>query len=111
MQAERTIYFVLCTFCVASWLQLLATVRAMPLPQNETVVGNVKVVNATDCYCNGTNLTMMVDDHFLHKWRGYNSHHSIRHLSESARNLAAHTILLQVRARQSYIANYACCYI
>ena len=105
MQAERTIYFMLCTFCVASCLQLLATVRAMPLPQNETVVanetvvGNETVVNVTDCYCNGTNLTMMMDGHFLHKWRGYNSHHSIRHLSESARNLADHTIVLQVRAR------------
>lgn len=100
MQAERTtIYFVLCTFCVVSWLQLLQTARAMPvlLPQNETVLGNETVVNKTDCNCNGTNLTMMMDGHFLHKWLEYNSHHSIRHLSESARDLAANTIDLQVR--------------
>ena len=106
MQAERTIYFALYTFCVLSCLQLLQTVGAVPvpLPQNETVLGNETAVNETNCNCNGTNLTMMMDGQFLHKWLGYNSHHSIRHLSESARNLAANTYDLQVRAGKLAIA-------
>ena len=105
MQTERTIYFVLsCTFGVVSCLQLLQTVRAMPvpLPQNETVLENKTVVNETNCNCNGTNLTMMMDGQFLRKWLEYNSHHSVRHLSESARNLAANTDGFQVRAGAIY---------
>ena len=102
MQTERTIYSVLFTFCVASCLQSLTSVKAMPLPQNETVVRNETVLNETAaCYCNGTNLTMMVDGHFLNKWLEYNSHHSIRHLSEAARDLAAYTDGLQVRLSMS----------
>ena len=53
-------------------LQLLQKVLAKPLPAadphdegfNETST-NLTV----DCQCNETNLTVMVDEHFLFKWR------------------------------------------
>ena len=63
----------------------------MPLPANETVI------NETDCYCNGTNLTMMVDKHFLDHWLKFDGKHSIRHLSEAAADLDYSTIDKEVR--------------
>ena len=91
MQTAKIINLVLCTFCAASCLQLLLATRAMPLSANRAAI------NETDCYCNATNLTMMVDGHFLHKWLKFNSHHSVRHLSEAAKKLATATNNLQVR--------------
>ena len=76
---------------VASCLQLFAITWAKPLPATEEAA-----VNETDCNCNGTNLTMIVDGHFLHNWLKFNSHHSIRHLSEEAGNLSDN--YLQVRS-------------
>ena len=90
VELKKLFNFKICILCVSSCLQLLLTTSAMPLPANETAI------NETDCYCNGTNLTMMVDKHFLHKWLKYNGHHSIRHLSEAAENLATDTNALQV---------------
>ena len=86
-QIQNLFYFVLFSLWVTSCLQLLATVGAMPFPTNKI---------ETDCYCNGTNLTSLVDGHFLHKWLKFNTNHSIRHLSEAARNLTATTNDLQV---------------
>ena len=90
IKVEKLFYFVLCTLCVTSCLKLLTTAKAKPLLANETVV------NETNCYCNGTNLTMKVDRHFLHKWLKFNTKHSIRHLSEAAGNLMGDTNNLQV---------------
>ena len=92
MQAEKLLYSVLCILYSFSCLQLLATVKAMPLSQNETVA------NETECHCSGTNLSMVVDRHYLNKWLEFKSHHSIRHLSEAAQRLKADTDGLQVRA-------------
>ena len=72
-------------------VQLFAIIWAKPQPATEEAA-----VNETDCNCNGTNLTMMVDGQFLHKWLKFNSHHSIRHLSEPAGYLTVNTIDLQV---------------
>ena len=84
-----TPFVMLLTIC----LQLFAaTTRAAPLPQ----VTDKTAISETDCSCNRTNLTMMVDGHFLHKWLKFNTHHSIRHLSEAAGNLADNTEHLQV---------------
>ena len=91
IQTEKIINLMLCTLCVSSCLQLLLTTRAMPLPANETVI------NETDCYCNGTNLTMMVDKHFLDHWLKFDGKHSIRHLSEAAADLDYSTIDKEVR--------------
>ena len=98
IKVEKLFYFVLCTLCVTSCLKLLTTSRAKPLPTNETVV------KETNCYCNGTNLTMKVDGHFLHKWLKFNTNHGIRHLSEAAGNLIADTNDLQV-SRQFLMEN------
>ena len=89
-ELESLFNFKICILCVSSCLQLLLTTSAMPLPANETAI------NETDCYCNGTNLTMMVDGDFLHKWLKFNGYHSIRNLSEVAENLAIDTNALQV---------------
>ena len=90
VELKKLFNFKIRILCVSSCLQLLLTTSAMPLPANETAI------NETDCYCNGTNLTMMVDKHFLHHWLKFNGHHSIRHLSEAAENLATDTNALQV---------------
>ena len=39
-----------------------------------------------ECECNRTNLTMMVDEDFLYKWRSVDNHR-ISHLSEAIRPL------------------------
>lgn len=96
-QLERVFYFALCTLLAVSCLQLLATTEAKPLPadHNETSLENQTRPEVT-CQCNRTNLTMMVDGHFLYKWRAFDTHHSIRHLSESAAKLVDSTNNLQV---------------
>ena len=96
IQTEKIIKLMLCTLCVTSCLGLLLTTRAMPLPANEPAA-----INETDCYCNATNLTMMVDESFLHRWLKFDSHHSVRHLTEAANKLATDTNNLQVRMRHA----------
>ena len=91
IQVEKAFYIILYSLLVASCLQLCAVTWAKPLPATEEAA-----VNETDCNCNSTNLTMMVDGDFLHKWLKFNAHHNIRHLSEAAGNLAADTNDLQV---------------
>ena len=105
IQLERVFNFAVCAILVASCLQLLAAVEAKPLPARSADDNATSWENQTlpedNCQCNGTNLTMMVDGHFLYKWRTsfnarFNHDHSIRRLSEAARNLADGTIDLQV---------------
>ena len=91
VQVEKAFYIILYKLLVASCLQLFAITLAKPLPATEEAV-----VNETNCNCNSTNLTMMVDGDFLPKWLKFNAHHSIRHLSEAAGNLAVDTNNLQV---------------
>ena len=109
-QLQRVFNFALCAILVVSCLQLLAAVEAKPLPAdsaddvdyNATSWEN-QTIPEDNCQCNSTNLTMMVDGHFLYKWHASfdtncsHNHHSIRHLSEEARNLADSTYPLQVR--------------
>ena len=106
MTIRRVYNFALCAILVANCLQLLAGVKAKPLPTknaddadyNPTSLSN-QTIPEDNCQCNSTNLTMMVDGHFLFKWRAsFNNHHahSIRHLSEAARSLADRTSFLQV---------------
>ena len=85
---ESRIYFALCALFVVSYVQLLGATKAKP---------HGTVINETRCRCNSSNLTMMVDGQFLHKWLKFNTRHSIRHLSEAAGNLAELTYYLQVR--------------
>ena len=91
VQVEKAFCIILYMLLVASCLQLFAITLAKSLPATEEAA-----VNETACNCNGTNLTMMVDGDFLHKWLKFNAHHSIRHLSEAAGNLATNTNDLQV---------------
>ena len=91
VQMEKAFCIALYTLLVASCLQLFAITSAKPRPAAEEAA-----VNETDCNCNGTNLTIMVDGQFLHKWLKFDSHHSIRHLSEPAGYLTVNTIDLQV---------------
>ena len=93
VQVEKAFCIILYTLLVASCLQLFAITLAKPLPATEEAAINE---TAHNCNCNDTNLTMMVDGNFLHKWLKFNAHHSIRHLSEAAGNLAANTNDLQV---------------
>ena len=118
-QPVRAFYFAVYAMLAVSCLQLLAAVEAKPLP-----AGNADGVdyNATSwenqtlpedvCQCNSTNLTMMVDGNFLYKWRAsFNTHmqdHSIRHLSEAARDLADCTIELQVGTCSIFYSLHAC---
>ena len=106
IQLERVFNCAVCALFVASCLQLLAVVEAKPLPEGSADYNVTSWENQTlpedNCQCNGTNLTMMVDGHFLYKWRTscnarFNHDHSIRRLSEAARNLADGTVDLQVR--------------
>ena len=66
---------ILYTLLVASCFQQFAITLVKPLPATEE-----SAVNETACDCSGTNLAMMVDGNFLHKWLKFNAHHSIRHL-------------------------------
>jgi len=91
-QMDKTLHFALFTLIAASCLQLLA--MAKPVPKEHEGVGGL---NETDCRCNSTNLTMMMDGHFLHKWLKFNTHHSIRHMSEAAGRLVGYTNHLQVK--------------
>jgi len=104
VQVENMFYFVLCTLFITSWLQLLEIANAKPLPTNGMVA------NKTNCYCNSSNLTMMLDAHFLHRWMNFDSHHSITHLSQAAAKLMAQTNYYQVSAvllyRLSKITSY-----
>ena len=79
---------------VVSYLQLFVTTVARPLPVTDD--SEAAVNETTDCTCNRTNMTMMIDQQFLHNWMKYNSDHSIRHLTEAAGNLADDTNRLQV---------------
>ena len=79
VQLKKSFYFIMCVLPVTGHLQLLT---------HDTTK---TVINETDCYCNGTNLRMMVDERFLDHWLKFNFHHSTRHLSETAENLATHT--------------------
>ena len=92
-KVEEKFNFAVCAALVVSCLQLLATVKAKPLP-NATSWEN-HTLPEDSCQCNSTNLTMMVDGNFLYKWRAsFDSHHhrhSIRHLSEAAGNLTKDT--------------------
>ena len=88
----KIIYFVFCALCIRITCLQLVESRAIPLS-----AANETLTNETDCRCSSTNLTASVDGHFLHKWLKFSSHHSIRHLSEAARDLEADTNGLQVR--------------
>lgn len=109
-QMERVFFFCLCTVLVASCLQLLTTIEAMPLLADDAdynVSGsyeNQTHFEVVDCQCNETNLTMTVNGHFLFQWRTFNTHHSIRHLSESAAKLVDDTNDLQVCVRMATLA-------
>jgi len=104
VQVENMFYFVLCTLIITSWLQLLEIANAKPLPTHEMIA------NQTNCYCNSSNLTMMVNGHFLHRWLKLDTHHSITHLSQAAANLMIATDYLPVSAvlmhRLSRIISY-----
>ena len=92
VQVENMFYFVLCTLFITSWLQLLKIANAKPLLTDEMVA------NKTICNCNSSNLTMMVNGHFLHRWLNLDTHHSITHLSQAAAKLMAQTNYYQVSA-------------
>ena len=86
---EKVLYTLLAVSC----LQLFVITCAKPIPATEEAAA----VNKTECNCNSTNLTMMVDGDFLLKWvKSFNSHHSISHLSKAAGNLLFNTTGLQV---------------
>ena len=95
---QKTFCFTLHILLVVSYLQLFVTTVARSLPVTDD--SEAAVNETTDCTCNHTNMTMMVDQQFLHNWMKYNSDHSIRHLTEAAGNLADDTNGLQV---SSYI--------
>ena len=102
---EKAFCIVLYTLLVISCLQLFVITCAKPIPATEEAA-----VNKTECNCNGTNLTMMVDGHFLHNWLKFNSHHSIRHLSEEAGKLLVNyeqvRIVLIFHLWSQSVANY-----
>ena len=99
MAAIKVERVAICTALVVSCLQLLATVKAKPLPAecageadyNATTWKNQTIPNSNvNCQCDSTNLTMTVDGNFLYKWcSSFNSdhHHSIRDLSEAVGDL------------------------
>ena len=69
---------------VVCCLQLLQKVGAKPLPgaDLDDVDFNATSTNPLKCQCNETNLTMMVDGHFLCRWRI--GRHGIRRLTSAA---------------------------
>lgn len=87
---EQVFKFALYTILVVSGLQLLLTAGGKPLP---TLAADLDDVNETswenqtnfevECQCNETNLTMMVDAHFLCHWRTVNGRHSISSLTKA----------------------------
>ena len=69
---EQVFKFTLCAAILVVWgLQLLQKVGAKPLPgaDLDDVDFNATSTNPMKCQCNETNLTMMVDGHFLCRWR------------------------------------------
>ena len=89
---EKAFCIALYTLLAVSCLQIFAITCAKPIPTTEEAA-----VNETECNCNGTNLTMIIDGDFLLKWlKSFNSHHSISHLSKAAGNLVFNTTGLQV---------------
>ena len=69
---EQVFKFTLCAaIFVVCGLQLLQNVGAKPLPgaDLDDVDFNATSTNLVKCQCNETNLTMMVDGHFLCRWR------------------------------------------
>lgn len=89
---EQVLKFALCTILVVSGLQLLLTAGGKPLSTgaadlddedyNETCCEN-QTNPVVECQCNETNLTMMVDGHFLCHWRAVNGRHSISSLTKA----------------------------
>ena len=82
---EQVFKFTLCAVILVVWgLQLLQKVGAKPLPgaDIDDVDFNATSTNPMKCQCNETNLTMMVDGHFLCKWRI--GRHGIRRLTSAA---------------------------
>ena len=68
---EQVFKFAICAIFVVCGLQLLQKVGAKPLSAvdlNETSWDN-QTDPMVECQCNETNLTMMVDGHFLCRWR------------------------------------------
>ena len=81
---EQVFKIALCAILVIGGLQLLQKVAAKPLPAADLDDEgfNATSTNLTvECQCNETNLTMMVDEHFLCRWRI--GHHSISSLTEA----------------------------
>ena len=69
---EKVFKIALCAILVIGGLQLLQKVGAKPLPAADPHDEgfNATSTNLTvECQCNQTNLTMMVDEHFLCRWR------------------------------------------
>ena len=120
-RVEKVFNFAVFTALVISCSQLLTTAKAKPLPAegasdadyNATAWKN-QTIFKSNCQCNTTNLTMMVNGNFLYKWRASfdsdhlseaqkcntrepsDHHHSIRHLSEAAKCLEDDTKYLEV---------------
>ena len=94
VQLEKMFCFTLYILLVFGCLHLLAVTKAKALP---VVTEDLEVVvNETDCNCNRTNLTMTIHEQFLFNWLEFNSHHSIRHLTEAAADLVDDTNDLEV---------------
>ena len=101
MATVQKIYcYTLYMLLVVSYLQLLVTTIAKPLPVTDD--SDSAVNETTNCTCNHTNMTMMIDQQFLYNWMKFNSDHSIRHLSEAAGDLADDTNHLQVSSYTLY---------
>ena len=88
-QLEQVFNFALCAILVISGLQLLAVIEAKSLPARHV---HHNATNQTECQCNTTNLTMMVDGHFLYKWRVVNGRHTISNLTKAAGYLRDATV-------------------